>query len=78
MEEARQLIRKFSGEYPKRFMKEICQWLTINPNYFPESKEFIEEPVFTEEYFKSLCDTFRSPHLWYLNKENKFSLRHQV
>ncbi len=78
LEEARQLIRKFSGEYPKRFMKEICEWLTINPNYFPESKEFIEEPVFSEEYFKSLCDKFRSPHLWHLDKEKKFSLRYQV
>ena len=25
LEEASQLIRKFSGEYPKRYMKEICE-----------------------------------------------------
>ncbi len=78
LDEARQLIRKFSGEYPKRYMKEICEWLTINPNFFPESKEFIEEPKFTEEYFAELCDTFRPPHLWHLDKNNKFVLRKQV
>ena len=55
LEEARALIRKFSGEYPKD-MREICEWLTINPNFFPEFKEFIEEPKFTEEYFAELCD----------------------
>ena len=56
-------------------MREICEWLTLDPKYFPESKVFIDEPVFTEEYFSKLCDTFRSPHLWKLNKNNKFELR---
>ena len=77
IDEARQLIRKYSGEFPKRFMKEMCEWLTINPNEFPHSKELIDEPVFTEEYFSKLCDTFRSPHLFKL-EDGKYKLRKQV
>lgn len=75
VDEARSLIKKFSGEYPKRFMKDICEWLTINPNYFPESKKYIEEPIFSEEYFSKLCDTFRSPHIWQLDENKKFKMR---
>ena len=56
-------------------MKEICEWLTINPNYFQESKKYIEEPVFSEEYFAKLCDTFRSPHIWKLDENKKFQMR---
>jgi N-acetyl sugar amidotransferase len=77
LEEGRKLIRKFSGEYPKRFMKEICEWLTINPNEFENTKNFIEDPFFTEEYFLTLCDKFKSPHLWKL-ENNKLRIRHQV
>jgi len=77
IEEARSLIRKYSGEYPKRFMKEICEWLTIDPSDFPNSESLIDVPNFTEEYFMELSDTFRSPHLF--KKENgKFKLRKQV
>ena len=77
IEEARSLIRRYSGEYPKRFMKEICEWLTINPNEFPNTKELIDHPVFTEEYFQELCNTFRSPHLFKL-ENGKYMLRKQV
>ncbi len=77
IEEARTLIRKYSGEFPKRFMKEICEWLTINPNEFPNSRELIDEPNFTEEYFMNLCNTFRSPHLFKL-EDGTFKLRTQV
>ena len=77
IEEGRELIRKFSDEYPKRFMKEICKWLTINPNEFPNTKDFIEDSFFTEEYFLSLCDKFKSPHLWKL-EGNKLQMRYKV
>ena len=75
IDEARELIKKFSGEYPKRFMKEICKWLSIDPKFFPESKKYIEDPNFTEEYFLKLCDTFRSPHIWKMDENKNFVMR---
>ena len=77
IEEARQLIRRYSGEFPKRFMKEMCEWLTLDPKEFPDAKALVDEAVFTEDYFLELCDTFRSPHLFKL-EDGKYKLRKQV
>lgn len=77
IQEGRELIRKFSGEIPKRFMKECCDWLSINHNEFPNTKDFIEEPIFTEKYFLELCDTFRSPHIWKI-ENGKYVMRNKI
>lgn len=59
-EEGIALVKRFDGEFPERYFKEIMDYLEIKP----------------EEFF-SLCDKFRSPHLW--KKEGStWELRHQV
>ncbi|MBI4125569.1 MAG: N-acetyl sugar amidotransferase, partial [Deltaproteobacteria bacterium] len=58
--EAKALIRKFEGEFPKRHY----DW-------------FLEYIDMTDEAFKSLCDAFRSPHLW-AKVNGEWKLRHTV
>ena len=70
-------LNKYQEEYPKRFMKELCEYLTINPNEFNTTQNIIKNPIFTESYFSELCDKFRSPHLWKL-KKNKWELRNPL
>ena len=47
------LVKKFDGEYPQRFEKDIFEYLSV-PGFKPMNRE----------YFDRLCDKFRSPHLW--------------
>jgi N-acetyl sugar amidotransferase len=47
-EEGVALAKKFDGEFPDRYFKEVMEYLDINPDYFTNQ----------------LCDKFRSPHLW--------------
>ena len=61
-EEGVALVRKFDGEYPERFEREVFEYLSV-PNF----------PEMTREYFFELCDKFKSEHLWNGNK-----LRHVV
>ena len=76
-DEGVKLAQKYQEEYPKRFMKELCEYFTINPNEFNRTKDFIKNPIFTESYFNELCDKFRSPHIWKL-EGNKWKLRNPV
>ena len=76
-EEGLKLAQKYQEEYPKRFMTELCDYLTINPNENDRTKNFIKKPIFTESYFNELCDKFRSPHIWKF-EENKWKLRNPV
>ncbi len=72
------LVRKFDGEYPARFEKELFEYLSIRESEFGQqiSSKF-KQPVMTREYFDKLCDEFRSPHLW--KRENgQWKLRHLV
>jgi len=69
IEEGAQLIKKYNGEYPDRWFEDLKNYLTINPNKYPSTRKFFENPTFTKEYFNELCDKFRSPHLW--RKEEK-------
>jgi len=43
--------------------------------YFDEIMKYIE---MKPEYFHSLCDKFRSPHLWNRDKDGEWKLRHNV
>lgn len=72
------LVRKFDGEYPARFEKELFEYLSIRENEFGAkiSSKF-RQPVMTREYFDKLCDEFRSPHLWKL-QNGVWQLRHSV
>mgnify|MGYP006105085891 FL=1 len=68
IEEGKELIKKYNGEFPDRWFDDISKYLTINPNKFPKIQNFFTEYNFNKDYFMSICDKFRSPHLW--KKEN--------
>ena len=51
-----------------RFMEDYSKKLSVDFNKIPGAKNLIKEPKFTREYFDSVCDSFRSPHIW--KKEN--------
>lgn len=61
-EEAVALVKKFDGEFPERYFKEIMAYLDINPDYFKNE----------------LTDRFRSPHLWGINDLGQWELKHKV
>lgn len=76
-EEAVALVKRFDGEYPHRFEKEIFEYLSINSNEFPIASKRFEQPEMNRAYFEGMIDKFRSPHLW-LPENNKWKLRSTV
>lgn len=76
-EEGVSLVKKFDGEFPKRFLKDIFQYLTIDQRDFNKAYKMFEQPHFDKNYFELLCNSFRSPHIWY-NKDNKWFLRRTI
>ena len=52
-EEGVALVRKFDGEYPERFEREINEYLSVE-GFAP----------MTRERWHILAEKFRSPHLW--------------
>jgi len=76
-EEGVALVKKYDGEFPERFAKEIFKYLSIPEKEFPAACKMFEQPIMDRDYFDSLTDSFRSPHLW--KKENGiWKLRHAV
>ncbi len=76
-EEGVALVKKYDGEYPTRFEKDIYEYLSIDEKHFPKISKFFEQPTMDREYFEHLADRFRSPHLW--KYENGiWKLRHTV
>ena len=73
-EEGIALINRFDQEYPKRFFPELLKYISIPKEEFPIASEMFENPIMDKEYFDSLCDNFRSPHLWYF-ENSKWKLR---
>lgn len=72
------LVKKFDGEYPDRFEKELFHYMSISKREFGEKiHDKFESPIMTRDYFNQLCDGFRSPHLWKL-ENGTWSLRHTV
>ncbi len=63
-EEGVALVKKYDGEYPTRFEKDIYDYLSIDEKHFPKVSKFFEQPTMDREYFEHLADRFRSPHLW--------------
>ena len=43
--------------------------------YFKEIMEYLE---MDPEYFMQLSDKFKSPHIWGINDDDKFQLRHTI
>ena len=52
-EEGVSLVRKYDGEYPERFEKELFEYLSV-PGFKP----------MTRDHLMDLACKFRSPHLW--------------
>ena len=76
-DEAVALIRKYDLEFPNRFADELFSYLSIPEEIFPTASKMFEQPTMDQEYFMSLADHFRSPHLW-LHENGEWKLRHQV
>ena len=71
------LVKRFDGEFPERFADEIFRYLSINEKEFPVASKQFEQAIMDRDYFMSLADQFRSPHLW--KQENgEWKLRHSV
>lgn len=76
-EEGVALVKRYDGEYPTRFEKEIFEYLNV-----PGFSEY------NRETFLAHCDKFRSPHLWEkseinlmpgaVNNVDGWKLRHTV
>ena len=77
IEEAKALIRKYDGEFPDRWTKELFAYLSIDKTTFPIASKCFEHPEMNQEYFTALTDSFRSPHLWMLEEDN-WKLRHKL
>ena len=76
-EEAVALVRKYDGEFPARFSREIFEYLSLGEQDFPVAAGLFEQPSMSQEYFEVLCDGFRSPHLWVATGSG-WKLRHQL
>ncbi|MBM4357062.1 MAG: N-acetyl sugar amidotransferase [Deltaproteobacteria bacterium] len=76
-EEGVSLVRRYDGEFPDRFAKEIFDYLSIPEREFPVASKCFDEPIFSKDRYLRLAADFRSPHLWkYENGE--WGLRHTV
>ena len=71
------LVKKFDGEFPERFADEIFKYLSIPEKEFPVASKMFEQPIMDKDYYMSLADQFRSPHLWKL-ENGTWKLRHTV
>lgn len=71
------LVRRFDHEFPERFADEIFAYLSMPEREFPEASRMFEQPILDREYFATLADTFRSPHLWKW-EDGEWKLRHAV
>ncbi len=71
------LVKRFDGEFPERFAEEIFRYLSIPEEKFGKAARQFEQPIMDRDYFMSLADTFRSPHLW-RNDNGVWNLRRTV
>lgn len=76
-DEAVALIKRFDGEFPERFADECFRYMSIPPKEFPIASKMFEQPIMDREYFDSLANRFRSPHLW-MNDAKQWKLRKTV
>lgn len=58
------LVNRYDHEFPKRFLDEMLQYLSINEQQFPVACKMFEDPHMDLEYFDLLTNRFRSPHIW--------------
>jgi N-acetyl sugar amidotransferase len=76
-EEGVLLVRRYDGEFPERFVEENFRYVSLRPEEFPEAARQFAQPAMDRDYFMSLADSFRSPHLW-RTENGTWSLRASV
>jgi N-acetyl sugar amidotransferase len=63
-EEGVALVKRFDGEFPGRNHQVMMDYLSLPPSEFPQASKMFDRPVIDMDYFMTLSDRFRSPHLW--------------
>jgi N-acetyl sugar amidotransferase len=76
-EEGLALVKRYDGEFPERFFQEMLDYLSLPSEEFPEASKRLEVPVMNRDYFNTLTDRFRSPHLW-MKEDDSWRLRRKV
>lgn len=77
LEEGIALVKRFDLEFPARFSQDFYNYISIDPKVFPVASKMFEQPIVDHDYFMSLHDRFRSPHIWKIENGN-WKLRHTV
>ena len=77
VDEGKNLIKKYDGEYPERFEDEIFDYLSLDHERFKSISKKFEVLKVDRQYFLNLCDNFRSPHIWKKTNEG-WKLRKEV
>ena len=81
-EEGVALVKRYDGEFPERFAEEIFRYLSLPVRDFPRAAGNFPQAIVDRDYFMSLADRFRSPHLWQRgapgNDAGGWRLRHTV
>jgi N-acetyl sugar amidotransferase len=75
-DEGAALVKRFDGEWPFRFEKELISYLSV-PVEETEWSENFNLPRMTKDLFLTLADQFRSPHLWEFSS-NTWRLRNSL
>ena len=71
------LVKKYDIEFPRRFEKEIFDYLSMDDEMMKSFKKYFQVPKFDRVYLNDLANNFRSPHIWYFWK-NKWFLRNKI
>ena len=80
-EEAKALVKRFDGEYPSRFEKELYEYWSIDkiPGANKKMRNAFQTKEVNKKYIEKLSNNFRSPHLWtYDNKKNIWKLNYEL
>ena len=76
-DEAVNLVKRYDGEYPERFIDELFSYLSLPESEFGDVSKKFEEPTIDREYFDALTNKFRSPHIWKF-EDGEWALRKTV
>ena len=76
-EEGIALARKYDGEYPTRFEKEVFEYLSMNMESIYGLDYFTQKDL-NKEYLLKLADQFRQDHLWEKDSEDNWKLKNEI
>ena len=74
-EEALSLTKNYDLEFPEKFKDEFYEYLSVKSEELPQAFKMFEKPDIDHDYFITLHDKFRSPHLWE-KKNGEWRLRY--